>query len=279
MSTHRRHHHGHHEEAPHHHGHSHAGEDMLSVEDAYERVMASFAPLEGVEVPLLEALGQTLAEDITSPLALPPLANSGMDGYALQGADIAGASQDSPARLPVVGIVAAGQMPQRPVEAGVAMRIMTGAPVPNGADTVVPFEETDEVQRKNEGRPLDEVAIFSEMPVGANVRPAGEDIRVGELVLEAGTVVRAAEVGVLASSGLWIRLRSSVAPSSRCWPPATSWKPPVPPSPAARFTTATASASPPPWWPAAAFPGCWASPATTSKTSTPSWPPPPVPTW
>ncbi len=193
---------GHHEEAAHHHGHSHAEEDMLSVEEAYERIMASFAPLDAVEVPLLESLGQTLAEDVTSPLALPPLANSGMDGYALRGTDIAGASVDTPRRLPVIGIVAAGQLPTRPVEAGTAMRIMTGAPVPDGADTVVPFEETDEVQRKREGRPLDEVAIFSEMPPGANVRPAGEDIRAGELVLEAGTVVRAAEVGVLASLGL-----------------------------------------------------------------------------
>ena len=216
MATqHRRHdHRGHHEEAPHHHGHSHAKEDMLSVEEAYERVMASFAPREAVEVPLLEALGQTLAQDITSPLALPPLANSGMDGYALRGADIVGASQDSPRRLPVVGIVAAGQMPERSVEAGVSMRIMTGAPVPDGADTVVPFEETDEMQRKREGRPLDEVAIFSEMPVGANVRPAGEDIRKGELVLEAGAVVRAAEVGVLASLGLvraWVIRRPVVS--------------------------------------------------------------------
>ena len=92
MATEHRHRHGHHEEAAHHHGHSHAGEDMLSVEEAYERVMSSFAPLEAVEAPLLECLGQTLAEDITSPLALPPLANSGMDGYALRGADIAGAS-------------------------------------------------------------------------------------------------------------------------------------------------------------------------------------------
>ena len=202
MGTRHRRHHGNHEEPAHHHGHSHAGEDMLSVEEAYERVMASFSALEAVEVPLLECLGQTLAEDIASPLALPPLANSGMDGYALQGADIAGASADTPRRLPVTGIVAAGQLPERAVEAGTTMRIMTGAPVPDGADTVVPFEETDEVQRKSEGRPLDEVAIFSAMPVGANVRPAGEDIRQGELVLEAGTVVRAAEVGVLASLGL-----------------------------------------------------------------------------
>ena len=195
-------HHGHHEEAPHHHGHSHADEDMLSVEEAYERVMASFSPLEASEVPILESLGQTLAVDVTSPLALPPLANSGMDGYALRGADIVGASADAPRRLPVIGIVAAGQLPDRAVEAGTAMRIMTGAPVPDGADTVVPFEETDEVQRKREGRPLDEVAILSEMPTGANVRPAGEDVREGELVLEAGTVIRAAEVGVLASLGL-----------------------------------------------------------------------------
>ena len=201
MATRHRHDHANHEEPPHHHGHSHAEVDMLSVEEAYERVMASFAPLEAVEAPLLECLGQTLAEDIISPLALPPLANSGMDGYALKGADIVGASTDMPRRLPVIGIVAAGQLPKRTVEAGMAMRIMTGAPVPDGADTVVPFEETDEVQRKQEGRALDEVVIFSEMPVGANVRPAGEDIRQGELVLDAGTVVRAAEVGVLASLG------------------------------------------------------------------------------
>ena len=202
MTTQERHHHGHEEEAAHHHGHSHAGEDMLSVEEAYERVMASFTPLEAEEVPLLECLGQTLAQDVTSPLALPPLANSGMDGYALRGEDIVGASADSPRRLPVIGVVAAGQLPERAVEPGTAVRIMTGAPVPDGADTVVPFEETDEVQRKREGRPLDEVVIFSEMPSGANVRPAGEDIREGELVLEAGTVVRGAEVGVLASLGL-----------------------------------------------------------------------------
>ena len=201
MATRHRHDHANHEEPPHHHGHSHVEVDMLSVEEAYERVMASFAPLEAVEAPLLECLGQTLAEDIISPLALPPLANSGMDGYALKGADIVGASTDMPRRLPVIGIVAAGQLPKRTVEAGMAMRIMTGAPVPDGADPVVPFEETDEVQRKQEGRALDEVVIFSEMPVGANVRPAGEDIRQGELVLDVGTVVRAAEVGVLASLG------------------------------------------------------------------------------
>ncbi len=200
------HNHGQHHDASHEpahsHGHRHAGEDMLSVEQAYERIMASFQSLEAEEKPLLECIGQVLAEDIHSPLALPPLANSGMDGYALRHSDITGASQKNPKNLSVIGIVAAGQMPDKLVAPGTAIRIMTGAPVPSGADTVVPFEETDEVQRKREGKPLDQVAIFADMPVGCNVRPAGEDVSSGALVLEKGTVVRAAEVGVIASLGL-----------------------------------------------------------------------------
>ena len=186
----------------HSHGHRHADADMLSVEQAYERIMASFRALESEEKPLLECMGQTLAENISSPLALPPLANSGMDGYALRHSDIAGASQENPKNLSVIGVVAAGQMPDKSVAPGTAIRIMTGAPVPGGADTVVPFEETDEVQRKREGKPLDQVAIFADMPVGCNVRPAGEDVSQGALVLTQGTVVRAAEVGVIASLGL-----------------------------------------------------------------------------
>ncbi len=186
----------------HSHGHSQVGEDMLSVEQAYERVMASFQSLEAEEKTLLDCIGQVLAEDIHSPLALPPLANSGMDGYALRHTDIAGASQEDPRNLSVIGIVAAGQMPDKPVSPGTAIRIMTGAPVPDGADTVVPFEETDEVQRKREGKPLDQVVIFADMPLGCNVRPAGEDVSLGALVLEKGTMVRAAEVGVIASLGL-----------------------------------------------------------------------------
>ena len=201
MQRHRR-HDGPHTEPADNHGHNHAGEDMLSVEDAFARVMASFGPLEPLETSVLNSLGLVLAQDITSPLALPPLANSGMDGYALRGDDIAGASPNSPRNLRVIGIVAAGQMPDRAVAAGTAVRIMTGAPVPEGADTVVPFEETDEVLRKRDGKPMDEVAIFAQLSKGANVRPAGEDVSRGELVLEAGTLVRPAEVGVIASLGL-----------------------------------------------------------------------------
>ena len=192
-----RHQHGHHE-----HGHRHVGEDLLSVEEAYRQIMACFAPLEVEERPILECLGQTLAADVHSPLALPPLANSGMDGYAVRREDITGASEDSPRNLRVIGLVAAGQVSTQTVESGTAIRIMTGAPVPAGADTVVPFEETDEIGRRESGRPLTDIDIQADLPLGCNVRPAGEDVQPGMLVLEAGTVIRPSEVGVMASLGL-----------------------------------------------------------------------------
>ncbi len=194
--------HGRHHEAAHDHGHRHVGEDMLSVEEAYRQIMACFSPLDVEERPILDCLGQTLAVEVRSPLSLPPLANSGMDGYAVRREDIAGASEQAPVNLRVVGLVAAGQVPDRPVEPGTAIRIMTGAPVPEGADTVVPFEETDEISRRNSGRSLSDIDIQADLPQGCNVRPAGEDVRAGELVLEAGTVIRPSEMGVLASLGL-----------------------------------------------------------------------------
>ena len=192
----------HHQSHDHEHGHSHAEEDMLSVEEAFQRIMASFSPLNAIEVPLLDCLGQVLAEDIRSPLDLPPLTNSAMDGYAVRGADIQGASPESPRNLEVIGLVAAGQVSTQTVVAGAAVRIMTGAPIPSGADTVVPFEETDEVERRQAGRPLDHVAIFTGLSVGVNVRPAGEDVQRGQQVLDAGTPVRPSEIGVMASLGL-----------------------------------------------------------------------------
>jgi molybdopterin molybdotransferase len=175
---------------------------MLSVEEAFQRIMASFSQLESEEVPLLDCLGQVLAEDIQSPLDLPPLSNSAMDGYAVLSTDIQGASKESPRNLEVIGLVAAGQVSTQTVISGTAIRIMTGAPVPAGADAVVPFEETDEVERRDAGRPLDQVAIFASLSVGVNVRPAGEDVRQGQQVLDAGTPVRPSEIGVMASLGL-----------------------------------------------------------------------------
>ena len=119
------------------HGHTHA--DMLSVEEAYERIMACFSPLESEDQPILRALGQVLAEDAISPFRIPPLDNSAMDGYALRHQDIAGAGPNSPVRLKVIAQVAAGHLPTLEVGEGTTIRIMTGAPVPKGADTIVPF--------------------------------------------------------------------------------------------------------------------------------------------
>ena len=183
-------------------GHRHVEQDMLSVEEAYERIISSFGPLEPVATPVLDTLGHVLAEDISSRLDIPPMANSGMDGYAVRRDDIINASPGHPRRLKVIGLVAAGQLPSQSVLSGTAVRIMTGAPIPDGADTVVPFEETDEVQRRKAGLPQEEVAILADLPLGCNVRPAGEDVGKGQLVLEAGTLVRPAEVGVMASLGM-----------------------------------------------------------------------------
>ena len=186
----------------HRHGHGHRHADMLSVEDAYERIMAYFNPLDVEEKPALDALGQVLADDVVSPFYLPPLDNSAMDGYAILQSDIVGVSPNAPKLLQVISQVAAGQMPTMEVVKGSAIRIMTGAPVPNGADTIVPFEETDEVERKGKGLSLNEIEIREELPRGANVRPAGEDVRMGEVVLKKGTVLRPSEIGVLASLGM-----------------------------------------------------------------------------
>ena len=186
------------------HGHSHRhhyDESMLSVEEALERILGYFDVLDVEEKPILDAMGQVLAEDVTSRFNIPPMDNSAMDGYAVQAADLQSASAESPVALKVIGIVAAGSLPTEAVRPGTAIRIMTGAPVPDGADSVVPFEETDEVERRNAGRSMDEIAINVSVHQGADVRPAGEDVRQGDHVLETGVVLRPSEVGVLASLG------------------------------------------------------------------------------
>ena len=187
------------------HVHRHKHESMISVEEARERVLGYFDVLEPETRPILEADGQVLAEDVEARFDIPPLDNSAMDGYAVRTADIGGASEASTVSLRVTGSVAAGQLPSGSVEPGTAIRIMTGAPIPDGADAVVPFEDTDEVERRASGRTLSEIGIREEVPSSANVRPAGQDVRTGERVLESGTVLRSSEIGVLAALG-----RSSV---------------------------------------------------------------------
>ena len=174
---------------------------MLSVEEARERILSFFHVLEPEVKPIMEAEGQVLAEDVTGRFDIPPLDNTAMDGFALQANDVKSASREAPVVLDVVGSVAAGQLPDMKVTPGVAVRIMTGAPLPDGADAVVPFEDTDETERKVAGTPLSRIAIYEAVGTGANLRPAGQDVKSGDLVLEKGKLLRAAEIGVLASLG------------------------------------------------------------------------------
>jgi molybdopterin molybdotransferase len=166
---------------------------MLSVEEALERVLGAFHPLEPERVPILEALGRVLAGDVYAGVDVPPHANSSMDGYAVLAADTAGAGRRAPIRLRVVGELAAGYVTGTAVAPGTAIRIMTGAPIPPGADAVVRVEDTAAAGEW--------VEVFAQVPVGQYVRPAGEDVRQGELVLRRGTIVRPQEVGMLATLG------------------------------------------------------------------------------
>ena len=176
--------------------------NMISVEEALANILAHFHPLEAESVSMLDALGLVLAEDIVADANVPPFKNSAMDGYAVRAEDIASASSDHPTALHVVGDVAAGHMSQQDVSPGTAIRIMTGAPLPQGADTVVRFEETSEgVQARGAARNPETVSILKAIERGDNVRAAGEDMRIGEVVLAKGMTVRPPEIGVLASLG------------------------------------------------------------------------------
>ena len=166
---------------------------VLSVEEALARILAAVRVLEPERVGLLEAAGRVLAEPVTADRDIPPLTNAAMDGYAVRGADVAHAAEGDPARLQVVGEVAAGHVSPLRVEPGTAVRIMTGAPVPTGTDTVVRFEDT-----RSED---DWVEVLKAYSTGKNVRQAGEDVCAGQVVLEPGRVLRPQEIGMLAAVG------------------------------------------------------------------------------
>jgi molybdopterin molybdotransferase len=177
---------------------------LISVEEALSEILSHVHPLPPEGVPILEALGQVLAEEILSDIAIPPFDNSAMDGFAVRAADTEAAGRQAGVRLAVVGTVAAGYVAGSRVEPGTAIRIMTGAPIPEGADAVVPIEDTDDAERSKEVRiadPAIEVEIRSPVARGQNLRRAGEDVRCGEVVMAPGCVIRAQEVGVLASLG------------------------------------------------------------------------------
>ena len=162
---------------------------LLEVPDAVARILADVRPLSTARVPLLEAYGLVLARDAVASVTLPPWNNSAMDGYAVQRSDLA----SLPTVLRVTETVPAGGFPTRAVERGTATRIMTGAPVPDGADTVVRVEDTD--------GGTSQVEIRSDRDAGKNIRPRGEDIIEGRAAIPAGTALGAAQIGVLAPLG------------------------------------------------------------------------------
>lgn len=166
---------------------------MLSVDEARGYVLESVGRVEAIEVPLLESLGLTLAEDIVAGDDIPPFDNSAMDGYVVRGLDIKGASEADPASLAVLGDLPAGRAAEISVGEGQAIRIMTGAPIPSGADTVVPVELTHA-----EG---ERVLILEGLSTGTNIRRAGEDVKTGQTVMASGTLIGPAEMGMLASLG------------------------------------------------------------------------------
>ncbi|MFF0762252.1 molybdotransferase-like divisome protein Glp [Streptomyces sp. NPDC003737] len=189
------------------------GQDPLwSVDDHLEDILAGIRPLEPIELQLLDAQGCVLVDDVTVPVSLPPFDNSSMDGYAVRVADVAGASEEFPAVLTVVGDVAAGSAGAMRVGPGEAARIMTGAPLPLGAEAVVPVEWTDGGLG---GGPVSGMPARSLSPEGASgqvrvhrpaearahVRDKGSDVKAGDLALEAGAVLGPPQIGLLAAIG------------------------------------------------------------------------------
>ncbi len=164
-----------------------------SVEEHRAAVAELLAPLPVEQVPLGWARGRALAEALVAGIALPPFDNSAMDGYAVRATDVAGATDVDPRELPVTADIPAGRTDVPPLEPGTAHRIMTGAPLPAGADTVVQVEHTD--------GGLDRVRVLRAPAVGTSVRRAGEDVVAGQVVLPAGTMVGAPQIGVAAAVG------------------------------------------------------------------------------
>jgi molybdopterin molybdotransferase len=168
--------------------------DWIGLEDALAHILAAVSPTAQEEIAITDALGMALADAAVTPLDLPPWDNSAMDGFAVRAADIAAATRASPVELKLVESVQAGGFPALAVGAREAIKIMTGAPIPEGADSVVRVEHTEQSG--------DVVRVFSATDAHRNIRPRGEDVKANETVLPAGSMLRPGEIGLLASIGL-----------------------------------------------------------------------------
>ena len=170
--------------------------DMITMDEAIRIVLQHTSAIDGTNVDLMDALGCTLREDVRSDIDMPPFDKATMDGYAVVGEDVADARQENPAVLQVIEEIPAGYVPQKAVSNGQAATIMTGAPMPDGADTVVMVEDTVSEQ---DG---EAVRVLAPTEPGRNVVPLGEDVRRNQIVLEAGTLIRPPEIGILATVGV-----------------------------------------------------------------------------
>ena len=167
---------------------------MITVQEAHTLIRQSLAPLGTEELQLDQIQGKVLARDITAPFSLPRFTNAAMDGFALKWDDIVTATDDFPVRLQVTQSIPAGTLSTLPVTSGCCAEIMTGAPMPEGADTVVAFEQTS-------GFGSDSVDVFKTPKYGANVRYCGEEITGGEMLFRKGELLSPSEIAVLASFG------------------------------------------------------------------------------
>lgn len=175
---------------------------MLSVSEAQQRLLTFFSPLDSEEIPVLEAAGRVNYKPVISPLSLPPFPNSAMDGFAVRAVDVATASAKKPVTLRVVGDIAAGVTPQGNIQPGQAMRIMTGAQVPGGADAIVPVESTNFFTRQAGLIAPEQVDIYRPAEPGDHVRRKGEDVQSGAEVIPAGRKLRPQEIGFLSLLGI-----------------------------------------------------------------------------
>lgn len=182
---------------------------LIPLEDAQAIVLSQVRRTELVEIPIWQAAGLPLAEDATADIDISPFANSAMDGYAVRADDLAKASSDTPVTLSVVGHEAAGHVFEGAIGAGETVRIMTGAPVPEGADAVVKYEIVEVLD--GDGNEGSHVSFLAPAKVGENVRAAGEEAHAGDVVMHAGEVVAPAGAGLLASAG-YANVRVHAAP-------------------------------------------------------------------
>jgi molybdopterin molybdotransferase len=175
---------------------------VLSVDQARERILSHFQPVTTETLPLAGCSNRVLAQDIAATSDLPPFNNSSMDGFAVRAADVVDAASDSPRSLRVVADIPAGSHTMISLASGEAARIMTGAPVPDGADAIIPVEDTN-FDNRDAGTPApEEVQILRSARPGTNIRPRGMDLRFGEVVLNQGRVLKPQDLGLLAMLGL-----------------------------------------------------------------------------